>query len=80
MATRRVMLTYPDALIREPIVSRMIKRFDVEANIRWAQVSETVGALRLELTGPESALNDAVAYLEAQGVEVEPLEGDVVSP
>ncbi len=80
MATRRVMLKYPNGLIKEPIVSRMVKRFDIEVNIRRARVTETLGEMALELDGDSGALDAAVRYLEEQGVLVEPLEGDLVSP
>lgn len=80
MATRKVMLKYPEGLIKEPLVSRMVKRFDVEVNIRRARVTETVGEIALELEGSPDNLERAVRYLEEQGVEVDPLEGDVVSP
>ena len=80
MATRRVMLKYPNGLIKEPIVSRMVKRYDIEVNIRRARVTETLGEMALELDGEAGALDAAVRYLEEQGVLVEPLEGDLVSP
>lgn len=80
MATRRVMLKYPNSLIKEPIVSRMVKQYDIEVNIRRARVTETLGEMALELDGDSAALDSAVQYLEAQGVLVEPLEGDLVSP
>lgn len=80
MATRRVLLKYPNALIKEPIVSRVVKQYDIEVNIRRARVTETLGEMALELDGEPGALDQAVQYLEAQGVQVEPLEGDLVSP
>lgn len=80
MATRRVMLKYPNGLIKEPIVSRMVKQYDIEVNIRRARVTESLGEMALELDGEPGALDAAVGYLEGQGVQVEPLEGDLVSP
>ena len=43
MATRKVMLKYPEHLIKEPVLFRMAKQFDVMPNIRRARVTETVG-------------------------------------
>ena len=80
MATRKVMLKYPEDLIKEPVLFRMAKEFDVMPNIRRARVTETVGEIVLELEGSAENLEEGVRYLEAQGVLVEPLEGDVVSP
>lgn len=80
MATRKVMLKYPEQLIKEPVLFRMAKQFDVMPNIRRARVTDTVGEIVLELEGSPEGLEQGVRYLEEQGVLVEPLEGDVVSP
>jgi len=80
MATRKVMLKYPEDLIKEPVLFRMAKEFDVMPNIRRARVTDTVGEIVLELEGSDEGLESGVKYLQEQGVLVEPLEGDVVSP
>ena len=80
MATRKVMLKYPEELIKEPVLFRMAKEYDVMPNIRRARVTDTVGEIVLELEGSPESLEQGVRYLEQEGVLVEPLEGDVVSP
>ena len=80
MATRRVMLKYPEGLIKEPLVSRMVRRFNIDANIRRARVTDTVGEIALELEGAPDSVEQGIRFLQDQGVLVEPLEGDVVSP
>jgi L-aspartate semialdehyde sulfurtransferase ferredoxin len=80
MATRKVMLKYPERLIQEPVLFRMVRQFDVMPNIRRARVTDTVGEIALELEGSPENLERGVRYLQEQGVQVEPLEGDVVSP
>lgn len=80
MATRKVMLKYPEHLIQEPVLFRMVREFDVMPNIRRARVTDTVGEIALELDGSPENIEKGIAYLRQQGVQVEPLEGDVVSP
>ena len=80
MATRRVMLKYPEHLIKDPVLFQMVKKFDVMPNIRRARVTDTVGEIVLELEGPDDELDAGVRFLEDAGVVVEPLVGDVVSP
>jgi ABC-type methionine transport system ATPase subunit len=80
MATRKVMLRYPESLIQEPILFRMVRQFDVLPNIRRARVTDTIGEIALELEGTPENLERGIRYLQEQGVEVEPLEGDVLSP
>ena len=80
MANRKVMLKYPEQLIQEPVLFRMAKQFEVMPNIRRARVTDTVGEIALELEGSAENLERGIQYLKAQGVVVEPLEGDVLSP
>jgi ABC-type methionine transport system ATPase subunit len=80
MATRKVMLKYPENLIQEPVLFRMVRQYDVMPNIRRARVTDTVGEIALELEGTEENLEQGIQFLRDQGVLVEPLEGDVVSP
>lgn len=76
-AGARVKLTFPEHLITQPILARMVKEMDVLPNIRRASVDEEVGWIVCELDGPARAVERAVAWLRAQGVEVDRL-GDVV--
>ncbi|MFN3651432.1 MAG: NIL domain-containing protein [Armatimonadota bacterium] len=78
MATRKVTLTYPEQLIREPLLFRMVKQFDVMPNIRRARVTDSVAEMVVELEGDETALEGGVNYLREQGVQVAPVEGDIV--
>ena len=73
----RVKLTFPEELIREPVIARMVREFDVLPNIRRANVEEHVGWIVCELDGSESAVDAAIAWLRELGVQVDRL-GDVV--
>ncbi len=79
MATKRVKLTFPQELIKEPVIFTMAKKFDVVPNIRRAKVTESVGEVVLELEGSEKKLDEGIDYLRGRGVKVEAVEGDVVS-
>jgi ABC-type methionine transport system ATPase subunit len=74
----RVKLTYPENLIREPILARMVREFGVMPNIRRANVEETVGWIVCELGGDPDAVERAIAWLKDLGVRVDRLGGDVV--
>jgi ABC-type methionine transport system ATPase subunit len=75
---RRVKLTFPQQLIKEPVIFTMAKKFDVMPNIRRARVTETVGEMVLELEGTEENLEKGIRSLQDQGVDVELVEGDIV--
>ena len=80
MARLRVRLTFPPALIQEPIVYRLVKDFDIVINIRRADVKADHGWMALELEADERALERGVKWLKDKGVQVDPIERDVVVP
>ncbi|MDA8432627.1 MAG: NIL domain-containing protein [Nitrospiraceae bacterium] len=75
---KRVKLTFPQQLIREPVIFTMAKQFNVMPNIRRARVTETVGEMILELEGGEEDLAKGIRWLQEKGIEVELVEGDVI--
>ena len=79
MARRPVRFTFNPELIREPLIYRLGREFEVVTNIRMADVDERVGWVVLELEGEPGEIARAVAWAEAQGVRVDPATlGDVV--
>jgi len=75
---RRIKLTFPQHLIKEPVIFTMAKTCDVMPNIRRARVTDTVGEMVLELEGNEKNLESGIQYLKNQGVVVEMIEGDIM--
>lgn len=75
---RRVKLTFPQQLIKEPVIFTMAKQFNVMPNIRRARVTETVGEMILELEGDVKDLDKGIHWLREKGIEVELVEGDVI--
>ena len=71
-------LTYPSALIKEPIIYLLGKKFDIVTNIRGANVSNEMGLMALELEGSAIEIDRAVEWLRMQGVTVEPIEKNVI--
>ena len=78
MATKRVHLTFPEQLIKEPVIWRLGKEFDIVTNIRRAQVEEHVGWIVMELTGDEAELERGIEYLRSMNIQVDAAGGDVV--
>jgi hypothetical protein len=73
----RVKLTFPEALVREPIIARLIKELDIVPNIRRADVGEDSGWIICELDGDGNTVDRAVEWLRGEGVQVD-LLGDIV--
>lgn len=75
---RRIKLTFPQHLIKEPVIFAMARQFDIVPNIRRARVTETVGEMVLELEGPEEDLENGIKWLREKGIDIELVEGDIV--
>jgi len=73
----RVKLTFPEERVRDPVLARLVRRFDVEPNIRRANVEEHQGWIICELDGEPGSIDEAVAWLRNEGVQVD-LLGDVL--
>ena len=77
MVNVRVRLTFPENMIKQPIIGRLAREFVVLPNIRRASVEETVGWMVCELGGEEDAVHRAIEWLSELGIQVDRL-GDVV--
>lgn len=75
---QRLHLTFPEALIQEPVIYNLGRTFDVVTNIRRANVEEKVGWVILEASGEPDAIAEGVRYLESLGVQVNRIDGDMV--
>jgi ABC-type methionine transport system ATPase subunit len=73
-----VELDYPNNLVTEPVLSKMIKKYDITINIRRASITKGFGYVQMEIVGEEKTVKDALAELSSQGIDVNPIEKDVV--
>lgn len=78
MAKRQVMFTFPEELIKEPIIHNLSQQFKVVTNIRRADVSEHKGWVVLELEGEENDIEQGLTWVTSRGVRVDPVVGDIV--
>lgn len=77
MTNTRVKLTFPENLVKQPIIARLVRQFDVMPNIRRASVEEHMGWIICELGGESAAIEKAVTWLTDLGVQVD-LLSDVI--
>jgi ABC-type methionine transport system ATPase subunit len=78
MPTCKVTLKYPEQLIQEPVLFRMAMKFNVVPNIRRARIDESIGEMVLTLEGTAENLDHGIRYLRDAGIQVDPVEGDIV--
>ncbi|MCH7809484.1 MAG: NIL domain-containing protein [Chloroflexi bacterium] len=78
MATVRTKFTFVEQLIKEPIIWKLAKDFDVITNIRRADVTDERGWVILELEGDQNEIERSLDWVREQGVRVDPVYEDVV--
>lgn len=74
----KVRFTFLDRLIKEPVIYKIGKEFDVITNIRRADVQEGIGWVILELEGEQKAIDEALDWVRSLGIRVDPALGDLV--
>ena len=78
MAKQRVKFSFPQEMIKEPVIWRLGRDFELVTNIRRADVTEDRGWVVLELDGDISEIERGVRWVQEQGVRVDPVPGDIV--
>lgn len=73
-----VELDYPNELVTEPVISNMIKKFDVSVNLRRASITKGFGYVQMQIEGEDKEVKKALADLTSKGIDVNPIEKDVL--
>ena len=79
MATRRVKLSFPGDLIKEPVIYQLGRKFNITTNIRRADVTADYGWVVLEIQGEDDETHRALDWAAEFGVLVGPIEGDLIA-
>jgi len=76
--SKRIVLRFPKRLVDRPIVSRLVRDFNLDFNILKASVTpEEEGLLVLEVSGKQEDYDKGIAYLTETGVRIQSLSQDV---
>ena len=73
MTKEKIRLIYPPNLLDVPVINQLIRRYDLSINILRAQVTPQEGWVDIQLSGNTAAIEDAMAWLTGQGIEVQRL-------
>ena len=74
MDKTRLWLMFPARLITRPVLWELGKKFEVVTNVRQASVTDEIGIVSLGLDGQREEIKKAIAWLEEEGIKVEPVE------
>jgi ferredoxin len=76
--SKRIVLHFPKRMVDRPIVSRLVKDYDLEFNILKASITpEEEGLLVLELKGDQKEYDRGIDFLVKAGVKIQSLSQDV---
>lgn len=76
--SKRIVLHFPQRLVDRPIVSRLVKDYNLDFNILKASVSpEAEGLLVIELSGERDDYDRGINYLTGAGVKIQSLSRDI---
>jgi len=76
MTKRRLVLTFPEELIRDPIIYNLGQQFNIVTNILQAEVTEERGWVILELDGRDEDIEAGITWVTSKGVRVEPISDE----
>ena len=79
MVSKKIVLRFSRRLVDRPIVSHLIKDYNLNFNILKASVTpDEEGVLVMELKGEKADYDRGIEYLGETGVQVQALSQDVV--
>ena len=78
MPLRRVTFTFKTDLIQRPVIYELGKKFDIVTNVRRAEVEQDTGWVILELEGSLDEIDRGLAWVAELGVDISPLDGDIL--
>jgi ABC-type methionine transport system ATPase subunit len=76
--SQRYWLSFSAESAKRPLIWEMSKKFDLIFNVRSASVTEQIGLIALELTGKQETIESALRWLRRKGVEVDPIELQII--
>jgi len=79
MASQKIVLHFPETVMDEPVVCRLVKHYELDFNIIKAQIQpKREGLMVLELSGDAKKLKAGLKWARDLGIRIQPLEQDVV--
>ena len=76
MSKRRIMFSFGEEHIPDPIIYNLGQQYNLVTNILRANISENEGWLVLELDGKEEDIEQCIAWATSKGVRIDPVDGE----
>lgn len=74
MHAKNIVLHYPRRLIEQPVISNLVKNFDLTVNISSARIGQDEeGSMVIEMSGTSENLKKGLDYLTELGIGFKPV-------
>ena len=78
MGKQRVKSSFPEDMVKEPVIYKLGHDYKIVTSIRRADVREDTGWVILELDGEDSEIERGLVWVGTTGVRVDLVSGDIV--
>jgi ferredoxin len=79
MISKRIVLTFPHALLGQPITYQLVKEHNLAFNILQAKITpKEEGVMVIEVSGKKDDCSAGIKYLTDLGIKIQPLSKDVL--
>jgi L-aspartate semialdehyde sulfurtransferase ferredoxin len=77
--SKKIVLHFPQRMVDRPIVSRLVKEFNLDFNIIKASINQEMeGMMVIELSGTAEDYDRGLEYLKETGVRIQSLGHDII--
>ena len=78
MGKQRVKFSFPEDMVKQPVIYKLGHDYEIVTSIRRADVREDTGWVILELVGEDAEIERGLAWVVTTGVRVDLVSGDIV--
>ena len=78
MGKQRVKFSFPEDMVKQPVIYKLGHDYKIVTSIRRADVREDTGWVILELVGEDAEIERGLACVGTTGVRVDLVSGDIV--
>ena len=79
MIKRKLVLSFPENIVTQPITYKLVKEFNLEFNILRAEITPNMeGKMLIELRGDKDQIDQSIEYLTGTGVSVQEAAKDII--
>lgn len=79
MITKKIILGFPENIVKKPIVYRLVKDFALEFNILRAEITPDIeGKMLIDIKGPKKKIEECLDFLKNEGVIISEASKDLM--